>query len=1084
MATKKMLIDSSHPEETRVVVATGTRLDEFDFETSTRKQLKGNIYLAKVTRVEPSLQAAFVEYGGNRHGFLPFGEIHPDYYHIPVSDRERLFAEQEAAEREEDEAEDEAAQAADTARRDAAPEPADTLGADEMELEPFPPAPEVVGEAAPGGLDEVSDWAEDAPPVTATPEAPPEPGEPAEWRAAEAGDPPQLSRPPFEVGGFDPADSGDMESAAPAPDYGAEPPAPGADAPAAADYATESFDGGFDEAADSGEPAALEPAMPAAEGEDLGDLSGPDEASATGAAASDDPGPSAAPANGNGEGNGVAESGSVEEVGGDEIDEQERRHLHVSRSLLSRRYKIQEVIRKRQIMLVQVVKEERGTKGAALTTYLSIAGRYCVLMPNAIRGGGISRKIVNAEDRRRLKAITGELELPPRMGVIVRTAGMNRTKAEIKRDFEYLLRQWESIRELTLRSSAPCLIYGEANLIRRSIRDLYAKDIDEILVEGDEGYRIAKDFMRTLIPSHTAKVQPYRDRVPLFVRYQVESQLDSMYSPQVQLRSGGYLVINQTEALVAIDVNSGRATRERNIEETAFRTNLEAADELARQLRLRDLAGLIVIDFIDMDEGRNQRAVERRLKEAMKSDRARIQVGRISAFGLLELSRQRLRPSLAEASMETCASCGGSGLLRSVESAALHVLRTIEEEGLRGRAAEIRVRLPTRTALYILNNKRAALADIEARYGFVAGFTEDNTLGPVGPQIERVRARSEVPAVESRTHEPVTAETTELPPLEEEDEAPFASEAAEETVAEAERPAAQPAESAESGGRRRRRRRRRGGEAAERREPAAGPAVAAARAEEAPAGGFADDDARDAEAEGAEPSEEEDGQVGDAGMMADGSPAGADDEAGKLGQRRRRRGRRGGRRRRGRNGGAQPELELQPEAGAGDASDALARPGQAADAAGEEAPSADHGRGRHRRRGRRVRAPAEAHEAPAPLPPATEPGMTAALPEPGAEAGSVVWSQPPSFSAGEAIIVPPAPPAEPFTPPAPDYADRVSRVAPDAVPEPQADASAPGPQTDQPEPGRDDSTSEVGPETIQPSGPPRRGWWQRVITGR
>ena len=414
------------------------------------------------------------------------------------------------------------------------------------------------------------------------------------------------------------------------------------------------------------------------------------------------------------------------------------------RRKIARRYKIQEVVTRRQIMLVQVVKEERGNKGAALTTYLSLAGRYCVLMPNTARGGGVSRKITNPADRKRLKAIVGEFEVPPEMAVIVRTAGSERTKAEIKRDYEYLLRLWNQIREDTLAAEAPALVHEEASLIKRSVRDLYTRDLDEISVEGEDGYKAAKSFMRMIMPSHAKKVQPYRDGgVPLFQRHQVEAQLDAMHSPIVRLRSGGYIVINQTEALVAIDVNSGRATRERNIEETAVKTNLEAASEVARQLRLRDLAGLIVIDFIDMEERRNQNAVERRMKEAMRHDRARIQLGRISHFGLMEMSRQRLRPSLFEASSEVCPHCQGSGYVRSTESTALHILRAIEEEGLRRKAAEVVFHMASPVALYILNQKREMLADIEARYQFKVFLESDDSLTPPDFRVERMTPQSE-----------------------------------------------------------------------------------------------------------------------------------------------------------------------------------------------------------------------------------------------------------------------------------------------------------------------------------------------------
>ncbi len=582
MATR-MLVDASHNEETRVVIVKGTRLEEFDYETASRRQLKGNIYLAKVTRVEPSLQAAFVEYGGNRHGFLPFSEIHPDYYQVPVSDREVLLEQENQAAKE--------AGAADDA------DPDDT-------------SPAVASDA--------SDSDENA--------------------------------------------------------------------PKAAEEASDDDDGIVDD-----------------EGDTLGGLEVIEDET-------DD---------------------VVENLGGE--DEPEVAHKTAGK----RHYKIQEVIKRRQILLVQVVKEERGNKGAALTTYISLPGRYSVLMPNTGRGGGISRKISNPADRKRLKKIASELEVPEGIGVIIRTAGLNRTKLEIKRDYEFLLRLWDDIRELTLKSMAPSCVYEEANLIKRSIRDLYSKEINEILVEGDDGYRIAKDFMRKLMPSHAKKVQPYRDRIPLFHRFQVEQQFASMYNPEVQLKSGGYIVINPTEALVSVDVNSGKATKERSIEETALKTNLEAAEEMARQLRLRDLAGLIVIDFIDMDDNRNNKAVERKLKECLKSDRARIQVGRISPFGLLEMSRQRLRPSFLETSTNTCHTCGGSGFVRSTESTALLIIRALEEEGVRERSSRITVTVHTDVAIYLLNQKRAVIQELESLYGITILIMADPTMNLNDHNIER-----------------------------------------------------------------------------------------------------------------------------------------------------------------------------------------------------------------------------------------------------------------------------------------------------------------------------------------------------------
>lgn len=679
--TKRMLIDATHAEETRVVVVNGTRLEQLDVETSTKKQLKGNIYLAKVIRVEPSLQAAFVDYGGNRHGFLAFGEIHPDYYQIPVADRQALIEAQQAEAHEAEASED-------------------------------------------------------------------------------------------------------------------------------------------------------------SEGEEF------------------------------------------ETVGGEDPEEVTSRRR--SRNRLVRDYKIQEVIKRRQILLVQVVKEERGNKGAALTTYLSLAGRYCVLMPNTASGGGVSRKITSVADRRRLKEIMADLDVPGHMAVILRTAGQSRSKAEIKRDYDYLIRTWNQIRDVTLSSRAPALIHEEGSLIKRAIRDIYASDIEEVLVDGDEGYRLAKDFMKLLTPSHAKKVQPYKEAaMPLFHRFQVDSQLDAMHSPTVQLKSGGYVVINQTEALVAIDVNSGRATKERHIEETALKTNLEAADEIARQLRLRDLAGLIVIDFIDMEESRNNAQVERRLKEALKQDRARIQMGRISHFGLLELSRQRLRPSLMETSFEVCPHCAGTGMIRSVESAAMHILRVIEEEGVRRRSSEITLYVATPIALYILNNKRRALAEIEARYGFSVLLKGDDTLIPPDHRMDRVKAEflpADMPALEA------------LPALvvvEDEEEVESDGVEEDETLPESTVAPASDAEAADGNRRRKRRkRRRRGGSEDE--------------ASAAPLAGNGDESSEEVVI-----LEDTEGEGASAG----------DGEATEPEERRRRR-RRGGRRRRrsGGDNGAGPELEAEIDA--------------------------------------------------------------------------------------------------------------------------------------------------------------------------
>ncbi|MFV3074318.1 Rne/Rng family ribonuclease [Niveispirillum fermenti] len=726
---KRMLVDATHPEETRVVVVNGNRLEELDFEIASRKQLKGNIYLARVIRVEPSLQAAFVEYGGNRHGFLAFSEIHPDYYRIPVADREALLREQQelAEERE--------------ARADRGDD-GDAVG----------------GDSAIDG--DLADHGEDAGAVPA----------------------------PEEIGGAAPA-------AIVTDDIGG---------PVVVDAVSDVVEAGDAE----GVPAGEEPDG----GEGDGETAGTGEASPfTHSNGRESRGrarryrPVAAQAEDNGD--------SVEEEVEESRPPQPRRRPMKS-------YKIQEVIKRRQILLVQVTKEERGNKGAALTTYLSLPGRYAVLMPNTPRGGGISRKITNPADRKRLKEMLEDFDIPSGMSVILRTAGIERSKPEIRRDLEYLMRLWDSIRETTLQSVAPALIYEEANLIKRTIRDLYSSDIDEVHVEGEAGYGVAKDFMRMLMPSHAKKIQLYNDPgIPLFHRFQVEGAIETMFNPIVQLRSGGYIVINQTEALVAIDVNSGRSTKERNIEETALRTNLEAAEEVARQLRLRDLAGLVVVDFIDMEDPRNNAAVEKRIKDAMKADRARIQLGRISAFGLLELSRQRLRPSLQEINFERCPHCQGTGMVRSQESAALAVLRAVEEEGIRKRSAEITVTCASRVTLYILNHKREALADIERRHGLRVYLLADDHLNGPDHRLERLRARTpadDVAAAAPVSAERVMAQTERAIEMEEvETEVEPAEIEAEETEEVAEKPQPRAEREDRDGRRNRRRRRRRRGERGE-----------------------------------------------------------------------------------------------------------------------------------------------------------------------------------------------------------------------------------------------------------------------------
>ena len=668
----RMLIDARHPEETRVAVAKGNRIEEFDFESAEHKQLKGNIYLAKVTRVEPSLQAAFIDYGGNRHGFLAFSEIHPDYYQIPKADRDALLREE------------------------------------------------------------------------------------AEHAAEE-----ERLRAEIDV------------------------------------HETDNDDDDHDSETESEETAEA----------------------GTGSAASP-------------------------------VDESAADELRKKRQNLRRRYKIQDVIQRRQVLLVQVVKEERGNKGAALTTYLSLAGRYCVLMPNTSHGGGISRKIPNGTDRKRLKSIMSDLKLPSTMGLIVRTAGLSRTKTEIKRDFDYLARLWDEIREKTLKSSAPALVYRDSDLIKRAIRDLYHREIDEVVVEGEDGYKAARGFMKLLMPSHVKRVTPFSDPTPIFQRYGVEDQLSAMYQPVVQLKSGGYIVINPTEALVSIDINSGRSTREHNIEQTAFATNLEAAAEIARQLRLRDMAGLVVIDFIDMEQSSHVRKVEKAMKDALKNDRARIQVGRISSFGLMEMSRQRLRTGMLEASTRTCPHCDGTGLMRTASSAGLSALRIIEDEAARGRGEKIMLRAGREAAIYLLNRKRSELAEIEQRYGVTIEVIIDEALEGARMTVESSGPRPSAPArvEEPRIVEEEDDETVEV------DEADF-----EESEEDAEAESTDDGEPARGDegerGVRRRRRRRRGGRGRRREGGAEAPAGDseaptgdAEDADHAPSEAGPSDDAREADA--------------------------------------------------------------------------------------------------------------------------------------------------------------------------------------------------------------------------------------------
>ncbi|MCC6598723.1 MAG: Rne/Rng family ribonuclease [Alphaproteobacteria bacterium] len=705
--TKRMLIDATHAEETRVAVVDDGRLTEFDYESAFRKPLKGNIYLAKVTRVEPSLQAAFVSFGGNRHGFLPFSEIHPDYFRIPIADREALIAEQEAALRRAEEAEAQA-------------EAEDAKHAAENGEEGENTAPD-------DGIEEIEDDRESVEEVGGDMTPDPETETESETNTKRGGSSKAKPKPRSKAQAAKQIEVTEKENAHAENDDGSEDE----------DEINGNFTGhenldtdADDHDEDEGPNGNVRDDHENAGGTDQDgqERNGSNNRYRRGGRR----GHNGRNHNGSRGRNTAQDSRRTEKVGGESIDEEQRFRFN-----LRRKYKIQEVIKRGQIMLVQVSKEERGNKGAAVGTYLSLPGRYCVLMPNSPRGGGVSRKIASYKDRAHMRQIMKDLDVPKGMSVILRTAGVSRTKAEIKRDLDYLMRLWDGIRELTLESTAPALVYEEANLVKRAVRDLYSRDIDEVHVAGEEGYKTARDFMKRLTPSHVKKVIEFKNQpVPLFNFYKIEGQIAEIGEPQVTLPSGGYLVISPTEALVSVDVNSGKATKERHIEETALRTNLEAADEVARQLRLRDLGGLVVVDFIDMEDRRNNAKLERRMRDALSTDRARIQMGRISSFGLMELSRQRMSPSLGESQYEICDHCHGVGRVRTADAASILVLRSIEEEGLKGRAAQIIAHVSGPVALYIMNHKRQNLSELEQRYKLTVLLRIDETLGAAGFRTE------------------------------------------------------------------------------------------------------------------------------------------------------------------------------------------------------------------------------------------------------------------------------------------------------------------------------------------------------------
>jgi len=916
----RMLIDARHSEETRVAVLKGHRIEEFDFDSADHKQIKGNIYLAKVTRVEPSLQAAFVDFGGNRHGFLAFSEIHPDYYQIPREDREALLAEEAAH------AEEEAA-----------------------------------------------------------------------LRASEDGDEDYDDDARDDDDGVVEVDTSEKDSVA----------------TIEAGQIEDGFEGDHDaeESAEEGE---------ANEG-------------------------GRRPRRGRRQGRQDGQSGGRAK---------EAEELRAKRMALRRRYKIQDVIQRRQVLLVQVVKEERGNKGAALTTYLSLAGRYCVLMPNSSHGGGISRKISSVADRKRLKSIIAEMDLPKSMGCIVRTAGLQRTKVEIKRDFDYLARLWDEIRENTLNSAAPALIHSDSDLIKRAIRDIYNREIEEVIVEGDDGYRAARDFMKLLMPSHARRVKHYADPVPLFQRFGAEDQLSAMYDPVVQLKSGGYIVINPTEALVSIDINSGRSTKEHGIEQTAVATNLEAAREIARQLRLRDMAGLVVIDFIDMEYGSNVRKVEKAMKDALKDDRARIQVGRISSFGLMEMSRQRLRTGVLEATTRGCPHCDGTGLVRTAGSSGLSALRLIEEEAAKGKGIIITLFASQEAAIYVLNTKRADLAEIEARYGVAVEVIPEGENEGAKMRVISSGPRNEfVPKFEPLI---IEEDLDDLPEEEDEDDieegrAPRDGGREPREPREPRKP--EDGEGEGDGSGRRKRRKRRRGRGRDRREDGTTIEVGDADYVEEETS----EEGETSEAEGTEESAES----GDS----------SDDNSDEAQRKRRRRKRRRGGRGRGADGQASDIGENEAgESEAGENEVAESDTGEAQpEPVAEVAPEAPEAKPK---RTRRKKAEAVSEEASVS---AEQPAGETAEPAP-----EKPKRAPRRAKAAEAAAAPEAPAETPVeaqaeATPKPKRAPRKKKAEAEAPAEPQAEPAVeavPAPQAEQ---------TDDAPQVPEDTGPPRRGWWQRTF---